>query len=165
MFPCYLYYLFPIGIFLGLIFRDNITNTCKKINMVYQLMPTNNKGRMCTTLTKGVMNVIYIKILQYFNSTIKRVKNGYEITYVIGRKPYKLVVKPKRGPPPVLQIINDKNEDVTDEIIPYMGPRYDWHGTKFSPNYFNYETITFNDGDGGEVFYGRYNEFRNYNLL
>ena len=70
--------------------------------------------------------------------------------YVINGKLYKMLVVPKRGPLPILQISDELQNDVTDYILPYMGPRYDWYRENLSPKYFGYKSLTFELSDGNE---------------
>jgi len=98
---------------------------------------------------KLIAKYIYICIYQYLNSTVKIINNDiYEVTYVILDQEYKMIVKPRRGPKPILQIIADDKDDVTDQIIPYVGPNYNWHGTSIKPRFFKYEKLTFEYSDG-----------------
>jgi hypothetical protein len=98
---------------------------------------------------KTLSKYSYIKFLQYLNSNVKKIdKNTYELTYIINENVYKMIVSPKRGPSPVLQIIDHNMNDVTEEILPYLGPNYDWHGKKFSIDFFNKESLTFEMTDG-----------------
>lgn len=100
---------------------------------------------------KMIIQACYMNFLQYMNSTIVKIgPNTYEIVYIINGNMYKMVVKPQRGPPPILQISNDKQEDVTDLVLPYMGPKYDWHGNKFTPKFFDCDTLTFELSNGTE---------------
>ena len=97
--------------------------------------------------------VFYISLLQYLNSSVIRLgTNQYIITYVVNGKLYRLLVKPKRGPSPVIQVINEEQEDVTSEVLPYMGPCYNWHNNDMKFNsFFNSETLTFNMSSGNEI--------------
>lgn len=83
------------------------------------------------------------------NNTIKKIdKNTYELTYIINGNIYKMIVKPIRGPKPILQIIDDESNDITDDVLPYLGPNFNWHGHKFSLDFFNKKEITFQMFDG-----------------
>lgn len=97
--------------------------------------------------------VLYLSFLQYMNSTIVKLgRNKFLVTYVINGRPYTMVVEPMRGPSPVLQVISDEEEDVTNKVLPYLGPRYDWHGTVidfFST--FGSADLTFNLSSGDSV--------------
>ena len=59
-----------------------------------------------------------------------------------------MIVKPRRGPNPILQIINDTKEDVTNIVLPYLGPNFDWHGNKLDSSFFNSKVLTFEMADG-----------------
>lgn len=95
-------------------------------------------------------NVLYKSFLQYMNTTVVKIgRNKFKVTYVVSGKMYTMLVTPIRGPPPILQIINDNAEDVTDDVLPYMGPRYDWHGSDFDfSTTFNSTELTFNLDSG-----------------
>jgi hypothetical protein len=84
------------------------------------------------------------------NSSVRPAKGGkaYELTYVINGRLYKMIVTPIRGPTPFMKISNDSEEDVTDIVLPYMGPRYDWHYREFTPSFFGYKSITFELSNG-----------------
>lgn len=99
-------------------------------------------------------HLIWIRILQYLNNTVITVgKNSYEISYVINGKLYKMITSTKRGPAPVLQVINSTDEDVTAFILPYMGPMYDWHNVDVTPAMLGQESLLFELGNGNEYTY------------
>lgn len=124
---------------------------CKQLKTVVQTGGVNRKGN-CKAMyitTKLICKMLWIMFLQYINSTMRKVdRKTSELTYVIAGRKYKLLVKPRRGPSPILQISNEKLEDITNEILPYMGPQYDWHGQKFTPKYFGCKSLTFECSDG-----------------
>ena len=92
---------------------------------------------------------LYIQTVQYMDTTVKQIDaKNYEITYVINGKLYKMIITPIRGPAPLLQVRDEKDDDITEKILPYLGPRHDWHGCKFTPKNFGYEKITFELADG-----------------
>jgi hypothetical protein len=83
------------------------------------------------------------------NNTVKKIgKNTYEITYNIAGNTYKMIVTPTKGPSPILQISDHNLNDVTNEILPYLGPERNWHGNKFNLDFFNKESLTFELADG-----------------
>lgn len=97
--------------------------------------------------------VMYLSFIQYMNSSIVRLgRNRFLINYVVNGKLYTLVAMPVRGPSPILQVINDSSEDVTSQVLPYLGPSYDWHGTSVSfDSTFDSEQLTFNLSSGESV--------------
>ena len=83
------------------------------------------------------------------DNTVKKLNTKtYEISYIIQGKIYKMVVTPIRGPTPVLQIRDETDEDITDKVLPYLGPRHDWHGSKFTADIFGCKKMTFELADG-----------------
>ena len=96
-----------------------------------------------------VLESLYLKLVTYLNNSIKKIdKNKYEVSYVINGKIYKMVTSPSRGPVPIVQIINENNIDVTEHILPYMGPNNDWHNRKYFPDFFNYKSLIFELSNG-----------------
>jgi hypothetical protein len=124
---------------------------CKKLKTVVQVGGANKKGN-CKAMYitfRLICSMLWIMFLQHINTTIRKVnRKTSELTYVIAGRKYKLLIKPKRGPVPILQISNEKSEDVTNEVLPFMGPQYDWHGQKFTPCSFNCKVLTFECADG-----------------
>lgn len=102
-----------------------------------------------------LFKALYISFIQYLNNSVKKLdKNIYEVTYVINGRLYKLIIIPTRGPAPILQISDERGEDMTDKILPYMGPQYNWHGNKYlTPGFFNCRELNFELADGTEYSY------------
>ena len=102
---------------------------------------------------KLLCQVLYLSFLQYMNSSLIRLgRNAFLVTYTINGKIYKMIVRPVRGPSPVLQVISDNEEDITLQVLPYLGPRYDWHKTNVSfQETFGSKRLTFEIANGDEV--------------
>ena len=112
----------------------------------------NNKCAIIAVSICMIFKYLYLSFIQYLNNSVKKIgKNMYEVSYVINGKLYKMVVSPTRGPAEILQIIDHNQNDVTDNILCYIGPRYDWHNTKFTPNFFNCEFLIFQMSNGNEI--------------
>jgi hypothetical protein len=125
-------------------------NKWKKLN---NLVKTQHKN-CCMVIVVSlqlIFKALYISLIQYLNKSIIKIdKNMYEKSYVVNGKLYKMIIMPSRGPVPVLQITNEKDEDVTDHILTYLGPEHNWHYTYFTPKFFNYDSLTFQLSDGTE---------------
>jgi hypothetical protein len=91
----------------------------------------------------------------YSNLRYNKTNKTYELDYIIGSNNYTLVVDSKTSASNIIQIINEE-EDVTDKIIPYMGPSCDWHGKIISPSYFNMTSITFELSNGKSITYDQH---------
>lgn len=123
-----------------------------KWNRLNKLVSTKYKSPLMIKWVSILMisESLYSKLLQYLNNSVKKMdKNKYEVYYIINGKNYKMVVSPSRGPIQIAQVINEHGIEVTDHILPYMGPNNDWHNTKYNPNFFNYKSLIFelNNGD------------------
>lgn len=162
MFP---YILFAVGILLlsflyfieaHLVLKESVVNKYLRWRSLNHLVSTTerNSMRIAWISFKMVMQTLYIAFLQYMNTSVRKLDHKtYELTYVINGRLYKMLVVPKRGPIPVLQISNDLENDVTEYVLPYMGPQYDWHGSRLDPQFFGYNSLTFELSDGTEHTY------------
>lgn len=104
---------------------------------------------MCCYL---IGKTLYTRVWQYLNRSVKCVgKNKYEISYVVNGILYKIVVQSKRGPKTILQVINDKDEDITEVFQQYFGPNEDFHGQNYTPLFFNSENLHILRTTGEEV--------------
>ena len=101
---------------------------------------------------KLICHAFYIGFIQYLNNTVRRLgRNTYEVTYVIRGKTYKMIVEPVKGPAPVVMAMNEMEEDVTDQVAPYLGPRYDWHHERIPLDFFGCKALTLELADGEET--------------
>ena len=49
-----------------------------------------------------------------------------------------------------LQISNENSEDITEIILPYLGPENNWHGANLTPNILGYKSLIFQLADSNE---------------
>ena len=123
-----------------------VKNKYKKIKNLTKLVSSVEKNNLL--ILYGVLKLIffnyYILLTQYLNKNVKQINSKtYELSYVINNKLYKNIITIKRGPQPILQIINDENIDVTEQVLPYLGPCYDWHKNDITPKILGYKNLTF----------------------
>lgn len=115
-----------------LISYDKKNNICKLLYIVFSI----------------IFRSLYISFIQKINRNVKKLSSKkYEITTIIDGKIYKFFIKPKRGPSNILQIIDDNDNDVTDEIIPYI------HNIVINPEILGYSSLTFNLSNGDTLIY------------
>ena len=138
------------GLFLKLdginIVREYITIKKNKLKSLYELVSTRHTSRFMIIFIscKMLSQAFYQNLLHYLDNSISKIdKNKYELKYVINGKLYKKIIKPDRGPIPVISVINENGCDVTEEILPYMGPNNNFHNEKFSPKFFGYNKLIF----------------------
>lgn len=102
-------------------------------------------------IIKIFFQTFYTIIYQRINNNVKKIDTKtYEISYVINNKLYKMIVVPKRGPAPILQVSDENDNNITSYILPYMGPEYDWHGKKLKPRFFGVKFMAFQLDNGTE---------------
>ena len=134
--------------------KETFDKIKRKWTRLTNLVSTTETNRVTIVLVsfKMVFQLMYIQLIQYLNSTVRVIdKNTFEVTYVIASKRYRLLVNPYRGPDLILQISDDMGSDVTDLVLPYMGPNYDWHKQPLDPSFFNNTAfLTFQMADGTE---------------
>ena len=49
----------------------------------------------------------------------------------------------------ILQISDESGECITNELLPFIGPNYDFHKNNYTPIQLGYNEITIELGDGG----------------
>ena len=78
-------------------------------------------------------------------------KGKFILTYPLYGKLWKIIVYAPYGPScsskDIIQIIDENHEDVTEKIIPFVGPKHDFHGCVYTPSTFGYRQLTFNLSD------------------
>lgn len=140
-----------------LFIKKAVTSKYRKWRELNSLVSTThqNKHLVVWVSIKILCKMMYINFIQYaISKSIRKLsKNKYELSYVIRGRLYKMIITQYRGPSPVLQVINEAQEDVTDDIIPYMGPQYNWHKSDISPALLGYNTLIFELGNGKEKIY------------
>ena len=131
--------------------------TINFINKKKTSLPLIEKLYIIYAFVKFIFTIFYSQFIQYMYSNLRYNKTNktYELDYIIGSNNYTLVVDSKISASNIIQIINEE-EDVTDKIIPYMGPSCDWHGKIISPSYFNMTSITFELSNGKSITYDQH---------
>ena len=134
------------------IIYNSIIYKYKKWKKLKNLVSSHHKDLVDIYLIsfKMILQALYISLLQYFNDSVKKLdKNTYQIEYIINGKLYKMICIPKKGPCPILQIRDENENDITEEILPYYGPNYDWYSISFIPQFFKCKKLIF-ELDNGE---------------
>ena len=140
---------YPLTIILIFFFyKYSLWNKWKKLNSLVSYR-TNNPLLIYWYSIQLIFQTLWLYILQYTNTSLKQCgKNKYEISYTINGKIYKIISKKQRGPSPILQISNELDVDVTQDILPFLGPGYDWHCNTFTPFDFGYNSLIFEMHNG-----------------
>ena len=91
---------------------------------------------------------MWMFISQWLNNTVIMIgKNRYIVTFTIGGKRYSTIIKHKIGPSPILQVIDDNENDITTEMEPYLIFEPD----VITPGDLGYRDITILSQDGSDT--------------
>jgi hypothetical protein len=75
-------------------------------------------------------------------------KHVYDIQYQIHLKQYKIRVQHKKGPSIYQHFFDQDGNNITYDILPYLGPNQDFHGISYTPNDFGHTKIIVEYQDG-----------------
>ena len=101
---------------------------------------------------------LWLSFVQWMNNSVKKLGvNTYEVSYVVNGRLYKMLVKPIRGPSPVLLAVDENQNDITSQIVSYLGPRHEFHRTILTPNVLGYTKITMELSNGETVVFEKKN--------
>lgn len=114
------------------------------------------KGILQTIMTMAWVGYMFLYQKMAKNLVIKN-KCEYDVHYLLGSRLYKIRIYSSRGPArrKVLQVIDQNDNDVTTELMSYLGPREDFHGILYRPEHFNYDQLTFNLANGDTKVFSR----------
>lgn len=154
-----MFYILLSGIGIILLFNYNkIKNKCtekyNKFQRLNELVATQYKSNwdIFWVSCKIVAKSTYLDIWQTLNKSVKKVnKDLYEITYVLDEQEYKFYVKKKRGPKRLVSVLDEKGNNVTEDVRVYIGPNEDGHGYEITPSMMGYNKLRF-EVVGGEIF-------------
>lgn len=124
----------------------------RRIKELYNLVSRTEKTKIKSFIStlKILSKILKKDLVDYFDiNQAKKISNDvYEVSYNIEGNNYKMLVEKQKGPPVILNITDETNTNVTDKVLPYMGPKYDWHCFDFNPpDFFKCESLTFELSD------------------
>lgn len=160
-------FLLITGLLLGLCVykREIISEKYHKFQSLNRVVKTTHKNENAIKANiesfiescKIALEMYWILFMQWCNSSVKWLnKNTFSVKYVLNGHEYIFISNSKRGPHKYYSIRtlnkDEKNnmteKDVTDIILPYLGPKEDWHGRKFKPSFWNMDSLIFYDNLG-----------------
>ena len=166
-----LYILASISVSIGIFISGIVFYNYDNLKTVYTIISLKKKSTVSTSKVNRLkffynfivllcnfcltfLSFYKLSLIQKFNSSLVKIdKNLYIVSYIIEGKIYKMVVKANRNPSQILQISDDSNEDITDKILPYLGPKMDFHNTSLSPSFFLCKSLTFQLCTGEEFIF------------
>lgn len=122
-------------------------------------------------LIKRTYRHIKSRITEYFNNNIIHLSNGnMVICYNRRGKEYKilledeLVKKHINSPSSILMVYDEDSNDVSDDVIPYMGWKNDFHKLKYTPTMLGYKSLSF-ELTSGTMLVFKENEIIEFGIL
>lgn len=98
---------------------------------------------------KMVGQLFWTNILHALNNSIEYPdKHRFVLTYVADGRIYKMVSARRKGPPLVLLVLDENGDDVSDRVIPFLGPERNWHKNSFTPEFWGKKKLVFELSDG-----------------
>jgi hypothetical protein len=132
---------------LGFLYRKNIKKSYNDFRDLNQAVSRFHKNpcKILYISTEMVCKKWWFQVLHWINNSIEKHidKNVSILTYVLDGKLYKIVLDHRKGPPLVLLVTDEKEEDVTSLVVPFLGPKRDWHKREFTPAFWGKEQLSF----------------------
>lgn len=141
----YIIYMIIIG-GIGFFCKEKIVSTCENLSSL-----TKAVGKRHKTTTAVIYNTLdvlrkkfWFDFLQRINNSITRLdKNTSVMTYTLDGRLYKIVLDHRKGPSLVLLVSDENGDDVTTDVVPFLGPKRDWHKREFTPKFWNKKRLEF----------------------
>lgn len=148
--------LFCVGLFiyttnLHLIVENAVVSRYRRFRQLNKLVQLRYKSILSILWVSCCMvaKMYWIQFLQWANNTIEyRPDGSVFISYVLNGKLYKVHTTVQKGPSKVLLITDELSNDVTDLVLPFLGPNRDWHNSEFTPAFWNKESLSFELSSG-----------------
>lgn len=114
----------------------------------------NNRCRAFYVTCEIIGKSLYLSFVQWLNNSVKHIdKNTYTVNYILKGRKYTMLVKPSSGPPPILLVFDENGDDVTDKVVPYIGPQNDFHGQTLTPDFFGVKQLNFETSMGDTLLF------------
>lgn len=138
------------------IVKNTVMDRYRRFKKLNNLVATKYKHRCMIILIslQMVCQAMWYSFLQWMNNSVRKLENGvYEITYVIQGRRYKMLVKPVGGPSPIFLAVNENDDDVTNQLLPYIGVQNDFHKSDITPRCLGYKELTLEMFNGESKFF------------
>jgi hypothetical protein len=133
-------FLSTFTVFFGIAKYYDVFNYYKILKNDVLQMKNQNDLFVLIELLKYIF--IYIKFRLFPKIPLQRFNKKYlKIPYEHHGKKYYYLLKSKNNSQPIKYIKNQDEIDVTDTILPYLGPHLDCHGAILYPKDFGYSSI------------------------
>lgn len=128
------------------IIREIINRKARQLRFAKTMFPiVKSMGLM-------VAKTLYLAFIQYLNTSMVKIDNDtYVLSYVLEGILYRTIITPSKLGHPVLLVSDNASNDVSDIVLPYLGPSYNWHGLALTPASLGFDRLIFEMSDGNEL--------------
>ena len=98
---------------------------------------------------RSALSLLRCYLIQtYWNAILFENKDYYDLSYYWHGSPYQIrILKPTPLPPSHYKVLdeirNGEGTDLTSQMVPFMGPKFDFHGIPYCPLDFGHKTLIF----------------------
>lgn len=110
---------------------------------------------------KNICSSLYKKL--YHASSLEKVSSQvYSLSYTHNGKSYSMFIPIRKGPKKITRVTTELDEDVTDNVMKWMGPNQDFHQHIYpiTPNVLGYKFLAFHTHKGTTLSFSRDEECR-----
>lgn len=111
-------------------------------------------------MVKRCIRTLKNRITEHFSSNVTTMTNGNIIvSYIRKGREHKICLEDDKGsirsPSNVMIIYDDEQNDVTDEISAFMGPKNNFHHQRYTPRILGHTTLAFELVSGRTLTFSR----------
>jgi len=140
--------------------KPRLQESWEGARMLFEMNKTKHKtwSKALTTTVKTISWVAYLMVYQKIYKNVVTIrKNVYDVHYVYHGQLYKIRCRHEAGPKKnqVLMVMNEGTENVTKEIMEYLGPKGNFHKMRYTPDELGHSELQFFLSDGTVRFFGQ----------
>jgi hypothetical protein len=132
-----------------------VRSCCSKVNELRKIKKTMGiqiSYKMVWMMCWLLWTTFWLMLSQWLNSNVVAIgKNRYMVIFAIGGKRYATIIKHQTGPSPVLQVIDNEDNDITNIIEPYVLFKQE----NITPGDVGYDSISIMNQDGTDTEYNK----------
>jgi hypothetical protein len=152
-------FLFGFGLLataLGFIYKIDGFNTAKEI-IVDKYTRFRELNKLVKTQHDNPVTVLFVSIgmvakmywmnfIQWADNSLEKIdRKTVVISYIINGKLHKILVRVKKGPENIILVLDENDNDVSEEVIPYIGHNDGWN---LSPKFWKRNKLVFKLSNG-----------------
>jgi hypothetical protein len=135
-------------------YKDNIWDCCRAYQRITNLIRTQDTNPV-VVYYKSTKLALKTLVQTYLYTHLHIVyivdDNNQIISQSLSDVDYKIYKKLYRGPKKVIKITDERGNDITTQLLPYLGPREDFHMREYTPNFFHHDLIKITLTDDREL--------------